>query len=85
MTNVASCVLDEESVEKLKLVSLSYNRVARRIDNIASNIEMQFISGICDYNAYTLQLDKSATVAGLAILLVFAKAQTRDVLTVTFE
>ena len=84
MTNVASCVLDEESVEKLKSVSLSYNRVARRIDNIASNIEMQFISRICDYNAYTLQLDKSATVAGLAILLVFAKAQTRDVLNCYF-
>ena len=73
MTEVASCVLDEKSVEKLKSVSLSNNTVARRIDDIASNIETQLISTIRDCDAYALQLDESTDVAGLAILLVFMR------------
>ena len=39
MTDVESSVLDAESVEKLKSVSLSNSTVARRIDDIESNIE----------------------------------------------
>ena len=37
-TDIASYVLIEESVEKLKSVSLSNHTVARRIDKIAGNI-----------------------------------------------
>ena len=73
MTDVASCVLDEESVEKLKTVSLSNNTVARRIDDIARNIETKLISRLRDCDAYALQLDESTDVAGLAILLVFVR------------
>ena len=73
MTDVASCVLDEESVEKLKTVSLSNNTVGRRIDDIPRNIETQLISRLRDCDAYALQLDESTDVAGLAILLVFVR------------
>ena len=41
MTDIASFVLVEVSVEKLKSVFLSNNTVARRIDKITGNIEMQ--------------------------------------------
>ena len=43
MADIASCVLDEEFVEKLKSVYLSISTVARKIDNIASNIETRII------------------------------------------
>ena len=48
MTEFASCVLNEEFVEKLKSVSLSINTIVRRIDDIASNIETQLIFRIRD-------------------------------------
>ena len=73
MAEVTSCVLDEESVEKLKSVFLFNNTVARRIDNILSNIETQLISRIRDCDAYALQLDESIDVAGLAILFIFVR------------
>ena len=41
MTDIASYVLVEESVEKLKSVFLSNNTDARKIDKITGNIEMQ--------------------------------------------
>ena len=63
IADVASFVFDEEFVEQLKLVSLFINTVARKIYNIASNIETRNIFRICDCNAYALPLDESADVA----------------------
>ena len=69
-TDVVSYVLDEASIKKIKLVSLSNNTVSRRMEDIASNIEMQLVSRLPDCDTYALQLDKSIDVAGFAILLV---------------
>ena len=55
MTDIASCALDEKSIEKLKSFPLSNNMIARRIDDIAGNIEAQLIFRICDCDAFALQ------------------------------
>ena len=52
---------------------LDNNTVARRIDDIASNVETQLISRIRDCDGYESQLDESTNIAILAILLVFVR------------
>jgi len=62
MTDVVSCVLGEESVLKIKSVSLSNNTISRQIEEIASNIETQLVSSLRICDAYALQSDESTDV-----------------------
>jgi len=68
------CMLDdEEAGEKIDMVPLSNNTVARRIQDLADDIQNELISRLHLCDAYSLQLDESTDVAGLAVLLVFVR------------
>jgi len=70
LIDIATCLLDEKSVKHLSTIPLSKNTVARRIANLDTNVKEIFVSRI-QCGKFTLQMDESNDVAGLAILLVF--------------
>ncbi|GLV33255.1 hypothetical protein CBL_08423 [Carabus blaptoides fortunei] len=72
--DIVSCMFNVEVAKKSDAVDLSNNTASRRIKDIATDIENELISRLKICDAYTLQLDESRDVAGLAILLVFVRA-----------
>jgi len=72
LIDIATCMLDEKSAKQLSTIPLSNNTVARRIADLATNVEKTLVS-IIKYRKFALQMDESTDVAGLAILLVFVR------------
>lgn len=72
LIDIATCMLDEKSAKQLSTIPLSNNTVARRIADLATNVEKTLVS-IVKYRKFALQMDESTDVAGLAILLVFIR------------
>jgi hypothetical protein len=70
---MAACVLGEQSKKKLETVQLSDNAVKRRIQDLSTDIEKELVSRLKCSSAFSLQLDESTEVAGLAVLLVFVR------------
>jgi hypothetical protein len=67
------CVLGEQSKEKLETVQLYNNIVKRRIQDLSTDIEKELVSRLKCCFAFSLQIDESTDVLGLAVLLVFVR------------
>jgi hypothetical protein len=66
-------VLGEQSKKKLETVQLSYHTVKRRIQDLSTDIGKELVSRLKCSFAFSLQLDESTDVSGLAVLLVFVR------------
>ena len=72
--DIVMCMLDDEKAgEKIDMVPLSNNTVARRIQDLADDIQNELIFNLHLCDAYSLKLDESTDVAGLAVLLAFVR------------
>lgn len=71
--DMAICMLDEKSADIYETVLLSNNTVERRIQDLATDIETELVSRLHSCDAYSIQLDESTDVSGLAVLLVFVR------------
>jgi hypothetical protein len=67
---MATCVLGEQSKNKLQLVQLSNHTAKRRIQDLSADTEIQLVSRLKPSFAFSLQLDESTDVSGLAAILV---------------
>ena len=68
------CVFGDESVKKLNPISLSYNTVQRRIEEMSVDILQQVISDICrSESGFAIQLDECTDVTNCAQLLIFVR------------
>jgi hypothetical protein len=77
---VSACIKDvclemlgEQAAKKVAQVPLSNDTIARRIHDIADDIENQLIEQIKKAKYFALQLDESTDVANEAILLVYVR------------
>jgi hypothetical protein len=84
-TLVSGCVKDvclemlgEQAAKKVGQVPLSNDTIARRIHDIADDIEDQLIEQIKKAKYFALQLDESTDVANEAILLVYVRFEKDD-------
>ena len=73
LTDVVKTVLGDDNAKKIASVPLSNSTVGRRIGEIASSIEEELVRRLKLCDMYSLQMDESTEVAGLAILLVFIR------------
>jgi hypothetical protein len=64
-------MLDEESCKIVEDVPLSNSTVTRRIHDLVADIKKKHIFQLHICHAYSLQLDESTNVAGLAVLHIF--------------
>ncbi|CAI6373535.1 unnamed protein product [Macrosiphum euphorbiae] len=64
--DIVTCMLDDKSVKHLSIIHLSNNTVARRIEDLASNVSETVISRI-KYIKFAQKMDVSTDIAGLAI------------------
>lgn len=64
--DVATCIIDEKSAKHLSIIHLSNNTVARRIEDLATNVAETLVSRI-KYNKFALQIDESTDIAGIAV------------------
>jgi hypothetical protein len=71
-------MLGEQAAKKVAQVPLSNDTIARRIHDIADDIENQLIEQIKKAKCFALQLDESTDVANEAILLVYVRFQKDD-------
>jgi len=72
VTDIVSCMLDEKAVKKINTIPLSNDTVRRRINDISTYIKSELISRL-KWNNFSLQMDESTDVSGLAVLLVFVR------------
>lgn len=71
--DVCQEMLGECAATKVSRVPLSNDTIARRISDIANDMEEQLIHQIKLTNWFSLQLDESTDIANLAILLVYIR------------
>jgi hypothetical protein len=67
---MTACVLGEQSKKKHETVQLSNKR---RIQDLSTDIEKELVSQLKCSFVFSLQLDKSTDIPGLAVLLVFVR------------
>ncbi|XP_050054124.1 zinc finger BED domain-containing protein 5-like [Aphis gossypii] len=72
VTDIVSCMLDEKTAKKINTIPLSNDTVRRRINDISDHIKSELISRL-KCNNFSLQMDESTDVSGLAVLLVFVR------------
>lgn len=69
---VVECMVDEKTANLISTVPLSNNTVRSRIEDLASDIRNTVISRISQ-RKFSLQLDETTDVAGLAVLMTFVR------------
>lgn len=72
VSDIVSCMLDDKAVKLVTSVPLSNNTVKRRILDLSSDVKESLVSRI-KHVSFSLQIDESTDVAGLAILLAFVR------------
>uniref|UniRef100_A0A8D8UUY3 Zinc finger BED domain-containing protein 5 n=1 Tax=Cacopsylla melanoneura TaxID=428564 RepID=A0A8D8UUY3_9HEMI len=70
---VVSCVLGIDAAKKIEAVQCSNNIISDRIQKISDHIEDESVRRLRESDFFALQMDESTDVAGLSILLVFAR------------
>ena len=65
-------VLGEMAAAKVAKVPLSVNAIARRVADLAENMEIKLVNQINLAKYYSLQLDESTDISNMAILMVYA-------------
>ncbi|XP_029768663.1 zinc finger BED domain-containing protein 5-like [Terrapene carolina triunguis] len=78
--DIVTCMLSEQSGKKIDAVQLSNNTVARRIKDLANDIEKELVCRLKICHEYSLKLDESTDVSGLAVLLVFVRYRFNDII-----
>ena len=66
-------MIGEKAAKQLNLISLSDNKVKRRIDDMAEDVLKQLVSRIRASRFYALQIDESTDISSLANLLAFVR------------
>ena len=66
-------VLGEAAAAKVAKVPLSNDTIARRIADLAANMEIQLVDQIKLAKYYSLQLDESTDIRNMAILMVYVR------------
>ena len=61
----------KQQLQRLQKVPLSSNTIARRVADLAENMEIQLIIKIKYAKYYSVQLDKTTDISNMAILLVY--------------
>ena len=67
-------MLDGKAMELVGTVPLSNNTISRRIGGLVEDVKATLLSRI-KCTKFSLQMDESTDVAGLAILIVFVRYQ----------
>ncbi|KAL4084235.1 hypothetical protein QTP88_028060 [Uroleucon formosanum] len=70
VTDIVSYMLDEKAVKKINTIPLSNDTVRRRNNDILTPIKSELISRL-KCNNFSVQLDESTDVSGLAVLLLY--------------
>ncbi|XP_043397851.1 LOW QUALITY PROTEIN: zinc finger BED domain-containing protein 5-like [Chelonia mydas] len=78
--DIVTCMLSEQSGKKIDAVQLSNNTVARRSKDLADDIEKGLVCRLKICHEYSLQLDESTDVSGLAVLLVFVRYRFNNII-----
>jgi hypothetical protein len=71
--DLAACMINEEAARKIQLVPLSDKTIQRIIQDCASNVLDELFRRLRLSGSFTIQLDESADVVNLVILLVFVR------------
>nr|XP_056703766.1 zinc finger BED domain-containing protein 5-like [Euleptes europaea] len=71
--DVVSCMLGPDMAKKIDTVQLSNSTISKRIYTISESVENELIRRLKTCEFFSLQLDESTDVAGLAVLLVFVR------------
>jgi hypothetical protein len=66
-------MIEDEAARKIQLVPLTDNMIQRRIEDCASNVLDELVRRLRLNESFTIQLDESADVVNLAVLLVFVR------------
>ncbi len=71
--DLVECMIDKKYVKNIDKVPLSNNSVSRRIHAMSNFCETELIRRVKLASTFSLQMDESTDVAGLAVLLVFVR------------
>ncbi|PNF14661.1 hypothetical protein B7P43_G11733 [Cryptotermes secundus] len=69
-----------DKVQIFKNISLSRNTVAEKVDDIATNLSEQLLAKVERFTAFSIAVDESSDVSGVAQLAVFIRACDTDVI-----
>ncbi|XP_050544325.1 zinc finger BED domain-containing protein 5-like [Daktulosphaira vitifoliae] len=72
LAKVVNCMVDEKTANLISSVPLSNNTVRNRIQDLSHDVKDTLISRISQ-TKFSLQLDESTDVAGLAVLMTFVR------------
>ncbi|GBN87939.1 Zinc finger BED domain-containing protein 5 [Araneus ventricosus] len=70
--DIIECMFDEKAAKVIDTIPLSNDTISRRIGDLAENVKSTLISRIKS-TKFSLQMDESTDVAGLAILMVIVR------------
>ena len=73
IVDAAEIVLGAAAANKLRTIALSGDTVARRIEDMAADVEVQLIKRVQTSPVYAIQLDESTDVSSCAQLLCFIR------------
>lgn len=71
--DIVSCMFAEEKAKRIKKIPLSNDRVSRRINDMAYDTKEQLVRAIRASPCFSIKLDETTDVAGLAQLIVFVR------------
>lgn len=69
--DMVGTMLEEKAKKTIQSIPSSNNTVSRRINAMSENVLQQLLQHVCHSEFYTIQLDESMDVAGLAHLLIY--------------